>query len=309
MRHIVAGAVCLALSIAAGASAAAPPAVVATGPPSFAEVQAAAPRDTRRGVLKPKAQTLLITENANIERLYRATPLKDPDRPRLLRRLAEGYVELAASAERDAAEADAKRAAAVGPRRADLHRRQAIKSRKVVKAARDKARSSYRQLRKLHPTFCSYPKNPPGKRGCGDEVTYYLALAAERAGELDKARQAYLDLVKTWPKSRFIPHAYYAFGALFLAESQNDPAKWPITQKFFEEVVKHPPPDNPLFGFALYLLARCHDAQGQHHRALEALHKVEGYANRYPQLRYATELGQAAATDASALRTGQPLSP
>jgi hypothetical protein len=57
-------------------------------------------RDPPRALNKQK-RALLMTELARLEALLRRTPTKSPDRAGLIRRLAEGYAELAADADRD----------------------------------------------------------------------------------------------------------------------------------------------------------------------------------------------------------------
>ena len=54
--------------------------------------------DTRKNRLQARARALLITEIQGLERLYKRTAKKSPDRPQLTRRLAEGYVELESAA-------------------------------------------------------------------------------------------------------------------------------------------------------------------------------------------------------------------
>ncbi len=58
------------------------------------------------GAVDLRIRALLIQELEGLERLLRVTPKKSPDRPRLLRRLAEGYAELAALAAREKTVAD-----------------------------------------------------------------------------------------------------------------------------------------------------------------------------------------------------------
>jgi hypothetical protein len=53
-----------------------------------------------------RSMTLLVQELKRLERLLQVTPKKSADRPLLLRRLAEGYAELAALAAREKAVAD-----------------------------------------------------------------------------------------------------------------------------------------------------------------------------------------------------------
>jgi hypothetical protein len=51
-------------------------------------------------VLEERRKALLILELVRLEKILEVTPQKAPDRPVLLRRLAEGYAELAAIADR-----------------------------------------------------------------------------------------------------------------------------------------------------------------------------------------------------------------
>jgi len=57
-------------------------------------------RDPPRALNKRK-RALLMAELARLEGLLRRTPAKSPDRAGLIRRLAEGFAELAADADRD----------------------------------------------------------------------------------------------------------------------------------------------------------------------------------------------------------------
>ncbi len=60
------------------------------------ELKKYAERDTRKTRLQARARALLIAEIQGLERLFRQTKKNSPDRPQLVRRLAEGYVELEA---------------------------------------------------------------------------------------------------------------------------------------------------------------------------------------------------------------------
>ncbi|MCL2449223.1 MAG: hypothetical protein FWD17_09770, partial [Polyangiaceae bacterium] len=51
-------------------------------------------RDARQTALKQRALALLVTEIQGLEGLYHDTQMRSKDRPMLLRRLAEDYVEL-----------------------------------------------------------------------------------------------------------------------------------------------------------------------------------------------------------------------
>ena len=75
-------------------------------PADAANLSKFAERDTRKTRLQARARALLITEIQGLERLFARTPKKSGDRPQLVRRLAEAYVELESAATRDKIAAD-----------------------------------------------------------------------------------------------------------------------------------------------------------------------------------------------------------
>ena len=77
-------------------------------PMDAANLSKFAERDTRKTRLQARARALLITEIQGLERLFKRTPKKSGDRPQLVRRLAEAYVELESAAVRDKIASDIK---------------------------------------------------------------------------------------------------------------------------------------------------------------------------------------------------------
>src|SRR5690606_31006681 len=136
------------------------------------DITKTAQRDERAARLKPKVKKLLITEIANVERLYKSTPKNDKDRPQLMRRLAEGYVELESSAFREKVEAEVKaqQLRKKNPKRAAAFKKEAEKATKIIKTARKNAIKYYSSLKKVYPKWCQFPSNPPGEQSCIDEV-------------------------------------------------------------------------------------------------------------------------------------------
>ncbi|MEQ9322154.1 MAG: hypothetical protein RIF41_23515, partial [Polyangiaceae bacterium] len=128
-------------------------------PVNPSDITKTAQRDERASRLKPKVRKLLLTEIANVERLYKTTPKKDKDRPQLMRRLAEGYVELESSAFRDKVEAEikAQNMRKKNPKRAAVFKKEAKNAAKIIKIARKSAIKYYRRLKKYYPKWCQYP--------------------------------------------------------------------------------------------------------------------------------------------------------
>lgn len=263
------------------------------------DITKTAQRDERASRLKPKVRKLLITEISNVERLYKTTPKNDKDRPQLMRRLAEGYVELESSAFRDKVEAEVKaqQLRKKNPKKAAKYKKEAKKAQLVIKEARKNAIKYYKRLKKEYPKWCQYPKKKEGERGCMDEVLYYLAYEYEQAGDFEKARKAYLELTENWKKSRFVPNAYLAFGELFFNEAQGDPGKWPVAGNFYNEVLKYPAPENKLWGYAAYKLGYVEWNQGNYAEAIEQFKKVIEFGQKYAQLPNAKGLARSARRD------------
>lgn len=257
-------------------------------PKNPTEAMAAGQRDTRKTRLKARARALLITEIQGLERLYKRTPKKSPDRPQLIRRLAEGYVELEAAAIRDKTEAEIKAQdnKKKKPSLAAKSRRDAAQAKKIVTAARKKAIAYYTLMKNAYPNYSKI-----------DEVLYYLAYEHEQAGDLKNARKVYYELIQKAPKSPYIPNAYLAFGELFFVEAQGDPSKWDLAAAAYKEVVKYPAPDNKVYGYARYKLAYVHWNKGEYAEAMNEFKKVIEFGDQFTQLPGAAQLSKSARRD------------
>lgn len=284
--------------------------IKAPPPPAKPKVSAPRPpdtvstpeRDQRAKTRAIRSQQLLVTEIQNLESLFDDTKASSPDRPKLARRIAEAFVELESYALRDQNDADI----AAGAARAKKDTKatgeaetRAKTARAVVEASRKSAIRYYKILRDDYPNYCLSPNasDAAKSQGCGDEVLYYLAYEYEAAKELDKARSVYLELIKSWPASKYIPNAYFAFGELFFQDAQQDPSKWAFAEQSYQEVVKYPAPDNKLFGAAHYKVAYVYWNQGDHAQALTSFKAVIDYSNQHASLADAARLGESARRD------------
>jgi len=217
-------------------------------------------RDPRLGARLPRPFALLVAEIQALESLFKVVPPASPDRPKLILRLAEGYAELEAAAAREPPHA------------------------RSVTPARHEAIARYDRLLQEYPSWCGRPNasDPSKGAGCGDEALYYLGLELERDGDVMGARKAYFRVVQSWPLSRFIPGAYLAFGEMFLAESDQDPSKLPLAQQSYLQVLKYPPPDNVVYGYAQLQLGRVHLSKGDRAQAARAFKAAIQWANTHP---------------------------
>lgn len=253
------------------------------------EEMSAGQRDLRTTRLQARARALLITEISGLERLYQRTSRRSPDRAQLIRRLAEGYVELEAAATRDAIQAeidaeDAKKAKQKA--KYDKSRSEAAAARQIVDKARDNAIKYYTRMKKDYPTYSKI-----------DEILYYLAYEYEQKRDLTNARQVYLELIEKAPDSPYIPNAYLAFGELFFVEAMADPSKWALAEQAYKEVTKYKPPKNKVYGYAQYKLGYVYWNSGDYPRAIQEFKNVIEYANQNEDMPNAKQLRNSARRD------------
>ncbi len=209
-------------------------------------------RDERLARRPSRTKEMLVTELQDLEPQLSTSP----DQPKLLRGLAEDYAELASLAVRERAPD------------------------KSIRDARSAAMKYYDVLVNEYPQWCAVPDaaDPTKGKGCVDDALYSFALEAEHVDQLDRARFTYLKLIKTWPESRFVPSAYFAFGELFMLEVNQDLSNLRFAEKSFQKVIQLAPPNSRLSGYALYRLAQAHMKRGDEARTLSFLLKAAIFA-------------------------------
>ncbi|MEO5728046.1 MAG: hypothetical protein ABI134_20255, partial [Byssovorax sp.] len=116
-----------------------------------------AQRDERRNRLAARSRQLLVTEIQGLESLFSSTPKNAPDRPKLMRRLAEGYVELESAAFRDKTEnaVKADEAKRKNPKAVAGFQTESGKADKILQASRLAAIKYYTNLKNAYPKWCS----------------------------------------------------------------------------------------------------------------------------------------------------------
>jgi TolA-binding protein len=184
-----------------------------------------------------RARALMITELQGLTTLLSSTPSAAPDRPSLIRRIAEDYAELERAA-----------LATGGP------------TDPVAKSSRTKAIDFYTQLE----AFPTYPKL--------DEALYFKGLELEMGGDLTNARRAYFDLIRKSPQSKLVGSAYFAFGEMFFDEAAADPSKLDLALQAYNEVLKQPV--SPLVPESLLRSAQIAERKGDRSRALGLYKKL-----------------------------------
>src|SRR5262249_40080606 len=97
--------------------------------------------------------------------------------------------------------------------------------------------------------------------------------------------------------SKYLPHAYLAFGELFFQDAQGDASKWSLAEQSYKEVLKYPAPDNTMLGYAHYKLGYVYWNQGDHPMALTELKRAIEFGVSFAKLPTAGSIAAAARRD------------
>lgn len=193
-------------------------------------------RDPRPLARSPRRPALLIPEIKGLESLVAIVAVNAADRPTLLQRVGDAWFELSY------VEAADGHATAAGE-------------------ARRKAIAAYEPFVRDHPNAVN-----------AADVTYFLGYAYELLGDMSSARKTYFTLIQRYPSSRWIAHAYYAFGTLFLKEAQADPRRADLAVKAFAEVLKFP--TSAARPWALLGVGEAHELAGEDAQAQSAFQRL-----------------------------------
>lgn len=246
------------------------------------------PRDERQSRLHARAKALLVTEIQGLESLFKTTPKNSPDRVELARRLSENYVELESAAfkEKTQAEIDRDNLKKTNPNAAGQKQAAANSAAQIMQKARVNAQKYYSLIKTEYPNYSKL-----------DEVLYYLAYEYEQSNDNQNARKIYYELINKRPDSKYIPHAYLAFGELFFNEAQGDPSKWDLAAQAYTEVIKFPPEKNKVYGYAWYKLGYVFWNQSAFEKALNAFKKTIDWGTAYKDQPGASKLADSARKD------------
>ncbi|MCA9605839.1 MAG: tetratricopeptide repeat protein [Myxococcales bacterium] len=246
-----------------------------TGP--SIELDAASRRNRER--IEVRALQLLQREVQVLERLVQRTRAGDARGADYLLRLAETYFELQQYYNTRARGLDepifqarsAKNAAKV--RQLQQQQQQAEEQ---LTHFRQEAIRHYARLVRDYPNYRNM-----------DQVLFSLAFGLEEMRQFQRARQVYHRLIKGFPQSQYIPHAYLSFAEYYFGEGDMRAA-----QQFYNKVTEIPPDRNPVYGYALYKQAWAMYNLEDFRGALTQFVRTIEFAQQNPEARDAANLAR-----------------
>lgn len=174
-----------------------------------------------------------------LQRLIDATSESDPEKPDLLFRMAELYAEQERYYSFKARELDEKVFDA--QQKNDVAKTNQLKAQQQDFEKREK--TWLLEAVKKYIEVANGPKYQSYKRM--DQVLFYLAYLLTQVKKEDQARVFFKRLIKDYPQSPYLPHAYLSFGEYFFENKDLENAL-----KFYEKVLQYN--DSPVYGYAMY---------------------------------------------------------
>ena len=246
-----------------------------TGP--SIELDAATRRN--RDQVQARAWDLLQREVQVLTRLVRNTRTTDSRRPDILLRLAETYFEMQTVVNNRVRSFDEPLFAAREAKNRGKVRQLAQQQRETeqrLAGIRQQAIRTYATLVQDHPNYRRM-----------DEVLFSLAFGLDELRQFDRSRQVYHRLIKGFPQSRFVPHAYLSFAEYYFNEADMRAAL-----QFYGKVTEFPPQRNPIYGYALYKSAWAYYNIEDYRGALRKFVEVVEFATQNPEARDAANLAR-----------------
>lgn len=245
--------------------------------PSGPSIELDAATRRNRDRIEARAAGLLAREVRTLQRLVRNTNANNPRRPDILLRLAETYFEqqvLLNAKVRSFDEPIFQAREAKNRGQVQKLMQEQREAQQGLKRVREQSIRAYATLVQDHPDFRRM-----------DEVLFSLAFGLEELKQFDRARQVYFKLIKGYPQSRFVPHAWLSFAEFYFNEGDMRAAT-----QFYGKVTEFPPDRNPVYGYALYKSAWADYNVEDYRGSLEKFVKTVEFGMQNPDARDAANL-------------------
>lgn len=215
------------------------------------------PLATLEGDRQARSLAILRQEIQALTALVQTTRRDAADRPEVIGRLAETYTEFQAAL-RNASGALDEVIFCLCPETTDSNCQQDHptwpaasqpacdeKTQQKEQLERDLAQAYQASNATLAMLIRDHPNYPQL-----DRIMFSLAYGLDRVGQTERAQQVYLALAERFPTSRYVPHAFLAFGEYFFNNNMMDDA-----QAAYERVLAFGQENNAVYGYAIFKLA------------------------------------------------------
>jgi hypothetical protein len=236
---------------------------------------------------------ILKREILLLKRLASSTPDDNPEKAEILKRIADAYKDFYDQLNYMARDLEEKIFQA--KKKGDKQKAAKLKAqqKKLDNMAREHRELSIKAYVEIRNKFPDYPDY--------DEILFAIAyeidqLAAEieekskKAAYRERARVFYQELIRNYPRSRFIPHAWMAFGEFYFHEAMDvDRA-----MKAYQKVVEWGEENNPNYVIAMYYQAWCLFNMQEFQKTINQFVRVINYSEDNPEHKEAKSVAKRA---------------
>ncbi len=225
---------------------------------------------------------ILKREILLLKKLASSTANDNPEKAEILKRIADAYKDFYDQLNYMARDLEEKIFKLKKEKKEGEAARLRKQQKKLDQMARDHRELSIKAYVEIRNNFPDYPDY--------DEILFAIAyeidqLAAElddknkKAAYRERARVFYQELIRNYPRSRFIPHAWMSFGEYYFHEARDvDRA-----MKAYQKVVEWGQEGNPNYVIAMYYQAWCLFNMQEYQKTIDQFNRVIQFSLDNPE--------------------------
>ena len=161
---------------------------------------------------------------------------------------------------------------------------------KMAREHRELSIKAYVEIRNKFPDYPDYDEILFAIAYEIDQLAAELEIKSKKAAYRERARVFYQELIRNYPRSRFIPHAWMAFGEFYFHEALDvDRA-----MKAYEKVVEWGEENNPNYVIAMYYQAWCLFNMQEFQKTIDQFVRVINYSEDNPEHKEAKSVAKRA---------------
>jgi len=229
---------------------------------------------------------LLQREIQLINQLAKQTPDSNPDKAEILKRLADAYQDMYQQIYFMARELDEQIFQAKKAKKKSKAKSMAKKQRALEDKSKEFRKKAIQTFVDIRNNFPDYPQYDEILYSIGygiDQMANEERSKAKKAKYRERAREFYQELIKGFPRSRYIPHAWMSFAEYYFNEAK-DVAK---ALRSYRKVVEWGEEGNPNYILAMYYIAWCYFNQQEYQQTINQFVKVIKFADDHQESREA----------------------
>lgn len=230
---------------------------------------------------KRKKINILKKELQLLSRLARDTPDDDPEKADVLKRLADSHKNFFEQYNYMARMLDEKifQAKKKGDKRSAAKYK--AQQEKLESMARDSRQAAIKAYAEIFNNFPEYKFFDEILFAIGyeiDQLALELESEEEKSAFKERSRMYYQELIRNFPRSRFVPNAWMAYGEYYFYEAKDAMR----AQRSYEKVMEWGDEGNPHYVVSMYYIAWCLFNMQEFEKTLRQFTRIIKYGENHP---------------------------